>query len=109
MGPRRIFHFATLWAIAHFSCAQVITATPADVAAKIATLSPGATLELRTDSGHYTDGLPIYNVKGTRSRPITIRGPLTGPRPVIEGTTGKNVVRLQNASHLVLQNLEING
>ena len=89
--------------------AQVITATPADVASKIASLTPGAVLELRADAGNYTGGLAIYNLNGTPTQPITIRGPLTGPRPVIEGTMGTNVVRIRSSSYVVLQNMEING
>lgn len=65
-----------------------------------------------TSSGADTSsvpGLPIFNLNGTPSAPITITGPASGPMPVLLGRSTHNTVRLSNASHIVVRRLEING
>jgi hypothetical protein len=89
--------------------ATAYVATPADVATKLAALAPGDVLELRADAGNYVGGLTIVNLNGTALLPITIRGPVSGARPIIEGTTTTNVISIRSSSYIAIQNLEIDG
>jgi len=96
---------ATLFAVcAH---AATIIATPADYTSKIPTLTPGDILEMQ--AGRYTSGLPVYNLNGTDAQRITIRGPATGARAVLEGSDTNNVIRVRNSSFVTIQNLEVDG
>ena len=64
----------------------------------------GDTLRLAT--GTYLQdppGLPIFNLNGTPTAPITITGPESGPRPVLLGTATSNTIRLSNASYVVVR------
>lgn len=83
---------------------STVSATPSNYLSQISNLRPGDTLILQ--AGNY-DSLPIYDLNGTESNPITISGPETGPRPVILGKSGVNTVRLDNASYVTVRNLEI--
>src|SRR5262249_55841662 len=87
--------------------AEAIPASPEDVAKKVAQLMPDDILEL--EAGIYAGGLAVYELTGTASQPITIRGPVNGPRAVFEGTTGTNVIRIRNSSYVSIENLEIKG
>jgi hypothetical protein len=86
----------------------------------LSSLKPGDTLELA--SGNYgadvngndtgsAAGLPIANLNGTASQPITIKGPDGGPKPVIWASVSPafNVIQFANASYVVLKGIEING
>jgi hypothetical protein len=54
-------------------------------------------------------GLPIFNLSGTATAPITITGQASGPLPVLLGRDTHNTIRLSNASHIVIRRLEIDG
>jgi len=54
-------------------------------------------------------GLPIFDLHGTAAAPITITGPETGPRPLFVGRATHNTLRIANASHIVVRNLDIDG
>lgn len=91
---------------------SVIKGNPDNYLSLVRTLKPGDTLML--EAGDYDDaedvpGLPLFNVNGTRSKPITITGPESGPRPRLLGRATHNTVRLDNSSHLIIRNLEIDG
>jgi len=97
---------------------NVIAANPSNYLSLLPTLKPGDTLLLA--AGNYgidvngndtasVPGLPIFNLNGTASAPITITGPGTGPKPVFYGRSTHNTIRLSNASYIVLRNLEVDG
>lgn len=79
---------------------------------KLRALQAGQTLLLAP--GTYDDpsdvpGLPVFNLNGTATAPITITGPETGQKPVLLGRSTHNTVRFSNASYVVVRNLEIDG
>ncbi|GAB4466285.1 MAG: hypothetical protein OHK0044_05960 [Burkholderiaceae bacterium] len=91
---------------------RVISAGPADYLAKLRTLQPGDTLLLAPgtyDNPNDVPGLPIFNLNGTPSQPITITGPDSGPRPLFIGRSTHNTIRFANASHVIVRNLEVDG
>lgn len=100
-------------AVAHIAGAsRIIEADPTDYLSKVRALQPGDRLLLQP--GTYDDpgdvpGLPLFDLNGTADRPIVITGPESGPRPVLLGRSTHNTVRLSNASHVVVRNLEIDG
>jgi hypothetical protein len=96
----------------------VIAANPSNYLERLALLKPGQTLLLEAGSygvdahGQDTErppGLPIFNLNGTESAPIIISGPESGPRPVLLGRADTNTVRLRNASHLIVRNIDIDN
>lgn len=100
------------------STGNVIAANPSNYLSLLPTLRPGDTLLLAP--GNYgidangndtanVPGLPIFNLNGTAGAPITITGPDSGPKPVFYGRATHNTIRLANASHIVIRNLEVNG
>lgn len=95
------------------SRAEVIHANPNNYLSLLrGGLAPGDTLLLAP--GVYNDandvpGLPIFNMHGAPGRPIVITGPETGERPVFLGRETHNTVRFDNASYIVIRNLDING
>lgn len=84
---------------------NTINANPSNYLSLITNLNPGDTLLLA--AGNYY-GLPIFNVNGAPTNPITVSGPEAGDRPVILGRSGTNTVRLDNSSYVVIRNLEVN-
>ncbi len=91
---------------------RVVAANPRTYLALLPTLRAGDTLLLAP--GIYDDpdappGLPIFDLHGTASAPITITGPESGPRPLFAGRATHNTVRIANASHVVVRNLDIDG
>ena len=91
---------------------RTIHADPANYLALLPTLRPGDTLVLAPgpyDNPDAPPGLPIFDLHGTAAAPITITGPETGPRPVFVGRATHNTVRIANASHIVVRNLDIDG
>lgn len=82
----------------------MINATPSNYLSLLGSLRPGDTLVLA--AGNYS-GLPVYNLNGTSSSPITITGPASGPPPVILGSSGANTVRIAGSSYVVVKNLEV--
>jgi hypothetical protein len=91
---------------------RMLKAGPADYLAVLRTLGPGDTLELSPgtyDNPAQVPGLPIFNLNGTATRPITITGPQDGPRPLFLGRSTHNTVRLSNASFVIVRNLEVDG
>lgn len=91
---------------------RVVEADPRTYLALLPTLRAGDTLLLAP--GIYDDpdappGLPIFDLHGTAEAPITITGPESGPRPVFVGRATHNTVRIANASHVVVRNLDIDG
>jgi hypothetical protein len=109
---------ASAAAPALLSSATVIAANPSNYLERLALLKPGQTLLLEAGNygvdanGQDTDrppGLPIFNLNGTESAPIIISGPESGPRPVLLGRADTNTVRLRNASHLIVRNIDIDN
>jgi hypothetical protein len=91
---------------------NIISATPADYLGKLRNLRAGDTLLL--EPGTYDDpsdapGLPFFNIHGEPDKPIVVTGPDSGPRPVILGRSTHNTVRFDNASYIVVKNIEIDG
>ena len=81
-------------------------------------MKPGDTLLLATGNYGVTasgadtgdvPGLPIFDLNGTSTAPITITGSASGAMPVLKGRSTHNTVRLRNASHIVVRRLEIDG
>ncbi|MGE0314065.1 MAG: hypothetical protein AB7P21_20845 [Lautropia sp.] len=75
-------------------------------------LQPGETLVLAAGDYDTVDdvpGLPIFDINGTAEHPVVITGPDTGPRPRLLGRSTHNTIRLANASHIVVRNLNIDG
>lgn len=88
--------------------ATVINANPSNYLNLLGTLKPGDTLVLA--AGNYSeDGLPVSNLNGTPTQPITITGPTTGPRAVILGSSGQDTVRVSNSSYVIIQNLDVDS
>ena len=99
---------------------NVIAANPSNYLSLLADLKPGDTLELApgnygadsngNDNGS-ARGLPVSNLNGTSTQPITIKGPDGGPRPVLWASQAAsfNVVQFRNSSHVVVKGLEVNG
>lgn len=90
----------------------VINAGPGDYLAKLRALRPGDTLVLA--AGTYDDpndvpGLPIFNLNGTPTQPITITGPEHGAPAVLLGRATHNTIRFANASYVIVRNLEVDG
>lgn len=85
---------------------------------KLSQLVPGDTLLLAAgdygvdaqgnDTGN-PPGLPIFGLNGTASAPIVISGPATGARPRLLARDGTNTIRFNNASHIVVRRLEVDG
>jgi hypothetical protein len=89
---------------------RIIDANPINYLTLLAALQPGDTLRLA--AGTYLQdppGLPIFNLNGTPTAPITITGPESGPRPVLLGTATSNTIRLSNASYVVVRNIDVDG
>ena len=94
------------------SSGTIIHADSSNYLSKLSTLQPGDTLLLA--SGTYNNpntvpGLPIFNINGTQSKPITIMGPNSGSRPVFIGHSGYNTIRFSNASYVIVKNIEVNN
>ena len=92
--------------------ARIVDADPSNYLALLRTLEPGDTLVLAPgpyDNPDAPPGLPIFDLHGTAAAPITITGPETGPRPVFVGRGTHNTVRIANASHIVVRNLDVDG
>ncbi len=99
---------------------NVIAANPTNYVSLLATLKPGDILELSpgnygadangNDNGS-ARGLPISNLNGTSTQPITIKGPDGGPKPVIWASQAAsfNVIQFRNSSHIVVKGVEVNG
>jgi hypothetical protein len=91
---------------------RVLDGDPSNYLALLPTLRPGDTLRLAPgayDSPDAPPGLPIFGVHGAPDAPITITGPEHGPRPLFLGRAGHNTVRIANASHVVVRNLDVDG
>jgi hypothetical protein len=97
---------------------NLIAAGPGNYLSLLRSLRPGDTLMLAPgDYGIQSNGqdtadvpgLPVFDLHGTAAQPITITGPESGPRPVLYGRSTHNTVRLANASHIVIRNLDIDG
>ena len=85
----------------------------ADLGRIVAAAAPGTVIELAADRGVYDLPKPIViSAGGGDGSPITIRGPLAGPRPLLrgdradpyrpDGSTGSPAIRLEEgADHLV--------
>ena len=91
---------------------RVVHADPSNYLPLLRTLEPGDTLVLAAgpyDNPDAPPGLPIFDLHGTAEAPITITGPESGPRPLFVGRETHNTVRIANASHVVVRNLDIDG
>lgn len=92
--------------------ARVIEADPSNYLARLRALGPGDTLRLAAgtyDPAGGVPGLPLFGLHGTAQRPIVVTGPESGARPLLLGRAGYNTVRLADASHVVVRNLDIDG
>lgn len=91
---------------------DIYRGTPSNYLLLLRSLKAGDTLIL--EPGYYDDpndapGLPIFDLNGAPGRPITITGPDGGPRPVLLGRSTHNTIRFQNASYIVIRNIEVDG
>jgi hypothetical protein len=91
---------------------KIIRGGPDDYLSLLGQLKAGDTLILQP--GSYDDpngvpGLPIFNMHGEPGKPITIMGEAGKPRPVLLGRSTHNTVRFDDASHVVVRNIEIDG
>gem|GEM_PF-1966236 len=90
--------------------ARTLSATPENLAGRVAELRPGDELELAP--GAYRGGLDLRGLEGTADQPIVIRGPEPDAgqeRAVLVGESGRNTIRFQNSAHIVLKDLELDG
>jgi hypothetical protein len=87
--------------------ASTVNAGPDDYRQLLRKLAPGDYLVLA--AGQYRRGLPVHGINGTADAPIVIEGPTDGPRAVLLGRPGHNIVSIKNSSHVVIRNLEIDG
>jgi hypothetical protein len=91
--------------------ANVIPANPSNYQSLLRTLQPGDMLLLAagTYNGSSTPGLPISNLHGTAAQPIIISGPESGARPVLIGDGSHNTIQFNNASHIIVRNIEVDA
>lgn len=97
---------------------NVINANPSDYLTKLAALRAGDTLLLAP--GNYgvdaqgsdtsnPPGLPVFNLNGSPSAPITITGPATGAMPVLMGRSTHNTIRFERSSYIVVRRIVVDG
>jgi uncharacterized protein (TIGR03382 family) len=86
--------------------AAVINADPSNYRNALASLSAGDTLSLAP--GAYLNGLPISNKSGTAAQPIVIVGP-DDQSAIFKANDCCNTVQLENASHIAVRNLTLDG
>jgi hypothetical protein len=89
---------------------RMIQADPSNYQSLLPTLRPGDTMVLAP--GDYLPdppGLPLFNINGTASAPITVTGPETGPRPVMLGTSTHNTIRVSGSSYVIVRNIDVDG
>lgn len=84
-----------------------LQADPGNYQTLIPTLQPCDTLTLA--AGNYANDLRITNLNGTSSRPIVIKGPDSGARPIFLGNPVSNVVEISGVGFLELRNIDINA
>jgi hypothetical protein len=97
---------------------NVIQADASNYLQLLDTLKPGDTLRLAagnygvngdgTDTGD-VPGLPIFDLNGTEAQPITLAGPTSGPPAKLLGRSTHNTIRLDNASYVIVRDLEVDG
>jgi hypothetical protein len=98
----------TLHAEGALAAGRTINANPSTYLGLISTLQPGDTLVLA--AGNYAaNGLPVADLNGTSSEPITITGPVGPPRAVILGSSGQDTVRISRSSYVVIKNLDVDS
>lgn len=99
---------AALFFAGAVTAGNIINGNPSNYLNLLNALQPGDTLALA--AGNYSaDGLPVSNLNGTPTQPITITGPTTGPRAVILGSSGQDTVRISNSSYVVIKNLDVDS
>jgi len=91
---------------------QIINATPTDYLSKVRGLKAGDTLVLA--AGTYDDpgnvpGLPVFNLNGTASAPITITGASDASQTVLLGRSTHNTIRFSGSSYVIVKNLTVDG
>ena len=91
---------------------QMINATPTDYLSKVRGLKAGDTLVLA--AGTYDDpgnvpGLPVFNLNGTASAPITITGASDASQTVLLGRSTHNTIRFSGSSYVIVKNLTVDG
>lgn len=94
------------------SSGNVYYGNPTTYLSLLSNLKPGDTLIL--EAGNYDDpndvpGLPLFDLNGTPTQPITITGPDSGSRPVLLGRSMHNTIRFDNSSYITVRNLEVDG
>ena len=91
---------------------RIIKVGPGNYLEQLRRLKPGDTLQLAPGSyGQVSDvpGLPLFNLHGTSDNPIVIEGPRKGPPARLLARESHNTIRIANASHIVVQYLELDG
>jgi hypothetical protein len=91
-----------------FAAGRVVNATPANYLTLLGTLQPGDTLMLAPGS-YSANGLPVADLNGTASDPITIAGPPSAPRAVILGHAGQDTVRISRSSYVIIKDLDVDS
>lgn len=91
---------------------NIINANPSNYLSLLRVLQPGDILLL--EAGIYDDpndvpGLPIFRLHGEPGYPIVITGPESEPWPIFLGRSTHNTVRFDDASYIVVRNIEIDG
>ncbi|MBK6690601.1 MAG: hypothetical protein IPG50_00085 [Myxococcales bacterium] len=93
-------------------CGKTYYGDPQTYRAELARLAPGDALVLAPgtyDPGANPPGLPIFGLHGAPGCPTVIMGDPNKPRPVFLGNGSYNTIRLNDASHVVIRHLEIDG
>jgi hypothetical protein len=88
--------------------ARELFANPSTYAAVVRSLGPGDDLAL--DSGVYSEGLSLHDIRGTPDQPIRIRGTRAAGKPtVFIGRTGTNTISLSNTAHVQIRDIVLDG
>jgi len=91
---------------------NVYYGNPSNYLALFRGLQAGDTLIL--EPGNYDDtsdvpGLPFFGMHGQLGAPITVKGADPNNRPVLLGRSTHNTIRFDDASYIVIENIEIDG
>lgn len=91
---------------------HVVYGSPSNYLSLIKRLRPGDTLVLVPgvyDDPNEVPGLPVFHLHGEPGRPIVITGPDDRPHPVLRARSTHNTIRIDDASYVVIRNLELDG
>src|SRR2546430_1974234 len=99
--------FGGLLVVSTDASPTVYNANPENYRNLLVLLQPGDTLSLV--SGTYTRGLPIHNLNGSDTAPITIMGPFLGARAIFAAQSCCNTVSIADSSYVRILNLQLDG